>query len=98
MGLGPGYEARRCLGYILQDLGRFPRHGIRLVEAGLNCPTIRNRNMALKALSEWGEGKWPANMISLLNESREREPDQELRRRIDNVIAGGPFGAERGSK
>ena len=40
MGLGPGYEAHSCLGFILQDLGRFPRHGLRLVEAGLKCLAV----------------------------------------------------------
>jgi len=91
IGLGPGYEAHSSLGFILQDLGRFPRHGMRLVEAGLQCSTIRNRNMALKALSEWGKDKWPANIVSLLKEASEREPDQEVRRRIDNAIAGRPL-------
>ncbi len=91
MGLGPAYEAQSCLGYILQDLGKFPRHGIRLIETGLRCQTIRNRNMALKALAEWGKDKWPDHMISLLEKAREREPDQGVRRRINNVLAGRPL-------
>jgi hypothetical protein len=91
MGLGPAYEAQSCLGYILQDLGRFPRHGIRLIETGLRCQTIRNRNVALKALAEWGKEMWPANVISLLESARDREPDQDVRRRITNALAGRPL-------
>lgn len=91
MGLGPGYEAHRCLGYLLQELGRFPGHGMRLIETGLRCPTLRNRHMALRALAAWGKDQWPVHMISLLKEAREQEPDQELRRRMDDAIAGRPL-------
>ena len=91
MGLGPRFEAHRCLDFILQDLGRFPRHGMRLIEAGLKSPVIRNRNMALKTLSEWGKNKWPANMVSLLKLAYDHEPDQDVRRRIGNAIAGKPL-------
>ena len=91
MGLGPAFESQSCLGYILQDLGRFPRHGIRLIETGLRCQTIRNRNMALKSLAEWGKDNWPANMILLLENALEREPDQGVRRRLTNALAGRPL-------
>jgi hypothetical protein len=91
MGLGPGFEAHGCLAFILQELGRFPGHGMRLIETGLRCQTIRNRNMALKTLSEWGKDQWPANMVSLLTLAYEREPDKDVQRRIGNAIAGRPL-------
>ena len=91
MGLGPGYEAHSCLGYLLQELGRFPGRGVRLIEAGLRSPVIRNRNMALKALSEWGKEKWSAGMTAVLEQARDGEPDADVRRRIENVIAGRPL-------
>jgi len=47
--------------------------------------------MALKALSEWEREKWPANMERLLAEARDREPDEQVRKRIENVLAGRPL-------
>lgn len=91
LGLGPGYEAHSCLDYLLQELGRFPGQGVRLIAAGLQSPDVRNRNMALKALSEWGRDRWPEGMAALLGQARDREPDAEVRRRIENVLAGRPL-------
>jgi hypothetical protein len=54
MGLGPGREHHQCLDYVLQELRRFPGQGSRLVQAGLRSPVVRNRNMAVAALSAWG--------------------------------------------
>ena len=62
-----------------------------MLETGLKSPVIRNRNMALKALSEWEREKWPANMERLLAEARDREPDEQVRKRIENVLAGRPL-------
>jgi hypothetical protein len=89
--LGFGPAPHGCLCFILQELGRFPGHGVRLIEAGLRSPFIRARTQALKALSEWGKAKWPASTFPLLNEAYEREPDQHVKRRIGNVIAGRPL-------
>jgi hypothetical protein len=91
LGLGPGYEAHGCLDFILQGLGKFPGHGVRLIEAGLKSAVIRNRNMALKALSEWGKENWPSDVLPFLKKSRQMEPDQAVRRRMDNAIAGRPL-------
>lgn len=91
LGLGPGFEAHSCLDFVLQDLGRFPGRGAFLIEAGLRSPVIRNRNVALRALSEWGRANWPATLISLLEVAREREPEIEVRRRFENLLAGRPL-------
>lgn len=91
LGFGPGYEGHSCLDFILQELERFPGFGGRLVEVGLQSPTIRNRNLALKVLSEWGQDHWPENMLSQLEEARRKEPDEQVQRRIENIIAGRPL-------
>jgi hypothetical protein len=91
IGLGPGYEAHGCLDFILQGLGKFHGHGVRLIEAGLKSAVIRNRNMALKALSEWGKENWPSDVLPFLKKARQMEPDQAVRRRMDNAIAGRPL-------
>ena len=91
MGFGPGFEGHSCLDFILQELGRFPGHGAMLIEAGLQSPTVRNRNMALKTLSEWGRDKWPDGMVASLKEARAVEPNDDVRKRIADVIAGKPL-------
>ena len=91
VGLGPGFEGHSCLDYILQDLGRFPGHGTRLVEAGLQSPIVRNRNMSLKALSGWGKEHWPAGMTAVLERARDAEPDADVRRRMENALADRPI-------
>lgn len=41
--------------------------------------------MALKALSEWGKEKWPANVVPLLEQARLREPDEEVPTDLDKL-------------
>ena len=91
LGLGPGYEAHGCLDCILQDLDRYPGQGLRLIEAGLQSPVVRNRNMALKALVAWGRNTWPADLALLLEHARQREPEADVRRWIENAMAGKPL-------
>jgi hypothetical protein len=91
LGLGLEYEAHHCLDYLLQDLGRFPGEGVRLIATGLQSPVTRNRNMALRALSEWGQDEWPASVPALLKQARDCEPESEVRERIENVLAGRPL-------
>jgi len=91
MGLGDGYEAHRCLDSILQDLGRFPGHGNALVVAGLRSPVIRNRNMALKVLSQWGKDKWPKDMGEDLKTLLAKEPDEQVRECMQKLIEGKPL-------
>jgi hypothetical protein len=91
MGLGPEYEAHRCLDYILQELGRFPGHGDVFVETALRSPVIRNRNMALRVLSEWGAGNWPTGMKAAIERAIQVEPDEDVRERMKRVLQGQPL-------
>jgi hypothetical protein len=88
MGMGPGWEAHGCLDFILQELGRFPGKGIRLIEVGLRSPVTRNRNMALRAFSEWGEENWPDSMAGMLQRAMDDEPDGDVRERMRKVKEG----------
>jgi hypothetical protein len=97
---GPGTELRLGkewgphgdLDSVLQELGRFPGLGWNLVRAGLHSKVTRNRNMALRALSEWGRQRWPAEARTILVEAREREPDENVRERFDRVLDGKTLG------
>jgi hypothetical protein len=88
LGLGPEFQAHRALGYVLQDLRRFPGKGWPLIRAGLQCPVVRNRNMALRALSLWERKAWPAEAEFLLRRGIDREPEADTCELMRKVIAG----------
>jgi hypothetical protein len=88
MGLGKGFGPHSCLDFILQDLGPYPGHGYLLIQTGLRSPVIRNRNMALKALAEWGKGQWPAGAEQTLQQALSQEPDPKVKALIQKVLAG----------
>ena len=88
LGLGAAYASHRALDFILQDLGGFPGKGWAFIEAGLQSPVVRNRNMALRALSAWGRANWPDEAERALLGSKDAEPESDVRRKIENVLAG----------
>jgi hypothetical protein len=47
--------------------------------------------VALKVLHEWSKAQWPDGTEPLLKQARDREPDEQVRRRIENVLAGRPL-------
>ncbi len=88
MGLGAVYAQHSALDMILQDLGRFPSLGWSLVAAGLRSPVVRNRNMALRALSGWGRDQWPTEAESALKVAQDIEPTERVRANMVRVLAG----------
>ena len=86
LGLGPGFEAHRTLDWLLQDLKRFPGYGWQLIETGLRSPVIRNRNLALTALSAWPRETWPAEALGLLRRAARDEPTPPLRKRLEETL------------
>jgi hypothetical protein len=91
LGLGPQWQPHGDLDFVLQELGRFPGLGWDLVRSGLRSPVTRNRNMALRALSGWGPQRWPADARPLLVAARAKEPEADVRKRIDSVLNGKTF-------
>jgi hypothetical protein len=45
--------------------------------------------MAIKALSEWGQSKWPPEARDDLSRAIEIEPDDAVRKRMHNLLIGG---------
>ncbi len=88
LGLGPGFEAHQALEFIVQDLKRFPGKGWKLIEASLKSSVIRNRNMALKALSEWGPAAWPPEAKPALEQAHSLEPNADVKKSIQKVLDG----------
>lgn len=91
LGLGPEFKAHSALDFVLQDLRRFPGRGWILMKAGLRSPVIRNRNMVLKALEEWPRGSWPTEAQAELRRAIDREPRDDVKQSIENLIAGRPL-------
>jgi hypothetical protein len=65
---------------------------MKLIEASLHSPVVRNRNTALKALSQWGRDAWPSGIEETLKKCLEAEPDDEVRETIGKVLKGQPLG------
>jgi hypothetical protein len=87
-GLGSPWLNHSRLDFVLQELRRFPGRGWRLIEAGIRSPVIRNRHMALRALSGWGKGRWPPGAEAALQTALSREPDAGVRGEIELLLAG----------
>lgn len=91
MGFGSEYEPHGCLDYILQELGKYPGKGAVLVEAALKSPVVRNRNWATNVLSSWGKDSWPSSMKLALEQAIAKEPEKEVRDRMERVLGGKPL-------
>jgi len=86
LGMGPEYAAHSALGFILQDLGRFPGRGWNLVRAGLRNPVVRVRNMAVKTLRHWPPSQWPAEAVHALTEAARDEPADKTRQAMTETL------------
>lgn len=88
LGLGPGYDAHSDLGYVLQELHRFPGQGWSLIQVGLKSPVTRNRYQALRALAAWDRTKRPFEIEIELRRAVQLEPDDSLQKKIEAVLEG----------
>jgi hypothetical protein len=91
LGLGPEHAPHNHLDFILQDLRRFPGQGWDFIRAGLRSPVVRNRNMALNALSLWGRENWKPDTEMALRRGLREEPTADVRERFERVLAGQPL-------
>jgi hypothetical protein len=91
LGVGPAYSQHSHLDYILQELPRFPGKGWDLIRTGLRSPVVRNRNMALRALSACPRDQWEPEAEMALRRALREEPDEDVRIRIQRVLAGEPL-------
>ncbi|GEA11023.1 hypothetical protein [Alteromonas sp. KUL49] len=87
MGLGEKYKYHQILDTILQDLGKFPGHGTRLIETGLQSPVIRNRVMAIRAIEDWGIQHTSDEILRVLETTSRLEPDQEIKEDMRRMLA-----------
>jgi hypothetical protein len=82
----PEYRAHACLDCVLSALARWPGRGWPLIRAGLSSPVVRNRNLSLSALERWGRPSWPPDAERRLEQAAGREPEVEVKRRIEALL------------
>ncbi len=90
-GLGSEYASHSALGFIVQDLKRFPGKGWPVVCVALRSRVVSNRNMAINALDAWGRANWPTDATSVLEQALAEEPDREVKARLQHLLQGKPL-------
>jgi hypothetical protein len=88
LGVGPEFRYHSALDSLLQELRRFPGKGWPLIQAGLQSPTVRNRNMAIQALAAWNRTTWPVEAEPLLKLAIKLEPNDQTRENMAKTLAG----------
>jgi hypothetical protein len=86
VGLGYAFAPHSCLDFVVQDLKRFPGQGFRLIEAAIQSPVVRNRNIALNALEAWEGGHWTPRVLEVVERARRSEPDEKVLARINKLV------------
>lgn len=91
---GPPEEEgpHQAVGLVLQELERFPGHGGSLLLPALRSPVIRHRLMAVRALGRWGRERLTEELVDALAETARSDPDEDVRRAAEDVLAGRPVG------
>lgn len=86
LGLGPDYKHHSDLDWLLSALPDWPGCGQKLVTTGLLSPVVRNRNMSLQALKQWGRNHWTPETDSVLKQMLLLEPNEQTRKLISEVL------------
>lgn len=84
-GIGVEWRAHNAFDFVLQDLKRFPGIGWEVLNAGLQSPVIRNRNMAINALQEWQPEQLHPHR-AFLEHCLAGEPDESVRERMEALV------------
>jgi hypothetical protein len=88
LGLGPEFAANNDLGYVLQELHRFPGKGWKLIQAGLKDPVVRNRNQAMRALDAWEPTQRTPEILTEIRHALAIEPDEGVQEKMEHFLAG----------
>lgn len=91
LGLGEEYELHRCIGFILQDLDKYPGKGEKIILTALKSPVTSNRNMALRALSAWGNEYINDNIKKSIIAAEKVEPNADTRNNLNKIVNGKPI-------
>lgn len=84
-GLGTG-RPEHILDVIVSHLDNHPGKGWPLIRIALANSTIRNRNMAVRALAAWPPDTIPAHVIAALEQAIMIEPNPSVRDRMRHLL------------
>lgn len=88
IGLGPTFDAHVQVGWFLQGLADHPGNDWDFIAAGLESPSIQNRNGALRALQRWPRDSWPHEAPSSIELLLRAEVDAKVRTFAGDVLRG----------
>jgi hypothetical protein len=80
-------QPHHILDLIVSRLDAHPGKGWPLIRIALANPTIRNRNMAIRALTAWPPDTIPDHVIAALQQASMIEPDPAVRDRMRQLLA-----------
>ena len=83
---GPGFATHECVEMIVQELRSFPGLGWDLIRLSLQSPLIRNRTMAIQALTAWGPEHLSPEMVECVREGLS-DPDKSVREDSEEFMA-----------
>lgn len=86
LGLGQKFKHHRALDFILQELKDFPGKGWNIIKAALSSPTVRNRHLAVRALTTWGKMYWTDEIVNRIQEAFQKEPDPKVKLAIQTAL------------
>lgn len=86
VGFGPEFKEHSKLDWVLQQLRLWPGVGLKLITTGLKSPVVRNRNMSLMALKQWGPQFWDQEITTELKSLKKIEPNEKTRDLVRELL------------
>lgn len=73
---------------VIQGLSRFPGLGWDVLQAGLRNGSGSVRDATIRVLGAWEREAWPSDAMEELRAAAAREPDDDIRKRIEDLMSG----------
>ena len=86
LGFGKEYAPHHCLEYVLHFLEKRLGQGEKIIVAGLYSPVVRNRNVALNVLEQWGKEHWTPAIKRRLNDLLTVEPNEQTKEMLVKLL------------
>ncbi len=88
LGFGDDFQKHSALESVITLLADYPGKGEALILVGLDSPTTRNRNIAIRVLDKWKAGNWSVEITEKINRLREIEPNENTKENIERLLTG----------
>ena len=88
MGFGDDFQKYSSLDNIILFLENRPRKGEKIILVGLDSPVTRNRNIAIRVLSNWKAENWSSEIAEKIKKLSEIEPNENTKENINRLLNG----------